>query len=106
MIYYHGTTNIFNIGDKILKPSIDTGILREDWRKKNLDKVYFTTSLLSAERFAYKASQKYGGCGIVYIVKPIGDVVNLNTNEYIADKAIILDVCEIYDKGVKKWITK
>lgn len=61
MIFYHGTTDLFEIEDNILKPPIDTEILREEWREKNLNKVYFTDSLLSAEKFAYKASQKYGG---------------------------------------------
>ena len=52
MIFYHGTTDLFEIKDNILKPPIDTGILREEWREKNLNKVYFTDSLLSAEKFA------------------------------------------------------
>ena len=49
MIFYHGTTDLFKIENNILKPPIDTGILREEWREKNLNKVYFTDSLLSAE---------------------------------------------------------
>ena len=38
MKYYHGTTDIFNL--KEILSSIDTNILREDWRKKYLDKVF------------------------------------------------------------------
>lgn len=60
MIFYHGTTNSFNLreGDYLL-PTMQTGILREEWRKNNTDKVFFITSLLSATKFAKK-----GGCQI------------------------------------------
>ena len=106
MNYYHGTTDNFNIKDGILKPSTETGILREDWRKKNLDKVYLTISLLSAEKFAYKACQKYGGCGVIYEVEPLDDICNPNTNEYITNSAKILKVISRYDKERKSWISK
>lgn len=102
-IFYHGTTDLFYIENDILKPPIDTGILREEWRKKNLNKVYFTDSLLSAEKYAYKASNKYGGNGIVYKIKPIGDIVHVNTNEYIADNAKIIGVCAKYMSIINKW---
>lgn len=93
MTFYHGTsTNIgLHIGDLILPP-IMTQNLREDWRKKLINKVFFTTSLMSAERYAKKASERFGGESIVYIVKPIGDVWNPNTNEYVADKAKIVAI--------------
>lgn len=103
MIFYHGTTDIFNIEDNILKAPIDTGVLREDWREKNLNKVYFTDSLYSAEKFAYKASQKYGGNSIVYKIKPIGDYYNINTNEYITDSAKIIGICARYISKINKW---
>ena len=48
MTYYHGTSTIFNIHRVILPPNI-TGNLREDWRKANLNQVYVTDSLLSAQ---------------------------------------------------------
>lgn len=103
MIFYHGTTDLFEIEDNILKPPIDTGNLREEWREKNLNKVYFTDSLLSAEKFAYKASEKYGGNSIVYKIKPIGDVIHPNTNEYMADGAKIIGICARYIPKIKKW---
>ena len=102
-IFYHGTTDLFYIENDILKPPIDTGVLREEWREKNLNKVYFTDSLLSAEQFAYKASQKYGGNSIVYKVKPIGDVMHPNTNEYMADGAKIIGICARYIPKIQKW---
>ena len=92
MIFYHGTTTVFNLmkGDTLL-PAIITGNLREDWRKKHIDKVFFTNSLLSAEKFAKKAANKYGGKPIVFIVKPEPPYYHINTNEFIADRAIIID---------------
>lgn len=92
MIFYHGTTTAFNLmkGD-ILLPAIITGNLREDWRKKYIDKVFFTNSLLSAEKFAKKAANKYGGEPTVFIVKPEPPYYHINTNEFIADRAIIID---------------
>ena len=87
--FYHGTSNVLNI-KKIILPPIHTDILREDWRNKYLDKVFFTTSLLSAENYAKKACNKYGGDPVVYIVKPIGQCFNRIDNEYIADKALVI----------------
>lgn len=88
--FYHGTTDLFPI-KKVLLPPVMTDIKREDWRKKYTDKVFFTTSILSASMYAKKACKKYGGNPIVYIVKPIGQYFNTINTEYIADKALILD---------------
>ena len=87
--FYHGTSNTFNI-KKVILPPIQTDILRENWRKKYLDKVFFTTSLLSAENYAKKACNKYGGEPVIYLVKPVGQYFNRVDSEYIADKAIII----------------
>jgi len=92
-MFYHGTTTYFNLhkGDYIL-PAIETGILRESWRKKLIDKVFFTNSPLSAIKFAKKAAARFGGEPVVYMVKPCSSYYNNNTNEYIADKIIIIGV--------------
>ena len=103
MIFYHGTSDILHIDDNILKPPTNTGNLREKGREENLNKVYFTSSLLSAENFAYRASAKYGGNGIVYKVKPIGKYDNININDYIANNAKILGICARYAPKLKKW---
>lgn len=42
MSFYHGTTDLFEMS--MLLPAIETGNLREDWRKKLTDKVFFTDS--------------------------------------------------------------
>ena len=92
MKYYHGTSDIFDI--ETIEPPILTGVLREDWRNKLINKVFFTTSKMSAYKFAKKAVEKYGGNPIVYEVTPVGDIWHLNTNEYVADRAIINCIAE------------
>lgn len=91
MTFYHGTTDVFNI-KKILLPPTYTNNLREEWRKKYHNMVFFTTSPLSAHRFARKACEKYGGNPIVYIVKPIGQYFNTINGEYISEKALVLGI--------------
>ena len=90
-IFYHGTSDIFQIS-KIILPPIYTGNLREEWRKKNKDIVFFTTSLLSAKKFARKAAEKYGGSPIIYEVIPIGPYYNTTNGEYIAEKARVIKI--------------
>lgn len=73
-------------------PPIITNNKREEWRKKYNNKVFFTTSILTANKFARKACEKYGGNPVVYEVKPIGQYFNTINGEYISDKAIITRV--------------
>lgn len=89
--FYHRTSTALPIKSRILPP-IYTQKLREDWRKKDIDKVFFTTSLLSAFGFAKKACEKYGGEPIVYKVRPVGQWYNTMDLEYIADEAIITGI--------------
>lgn len=89
LIFYHGTTDEFNI-NKVLLPPIYTNNLREDWRKKYRNMVFFTTSPLSASKYARKACSKYGGNPVVYEVKPIGRYFNTTNGEYISEKALIV----------------
>lgn len=92
--FYHGTSNIFSI-KKYLLPPLHTGNLREDWRKKNKNVVFFTTSLLSASKFARKACEKYGGEPVIYEVKPIGQYFSTINGEYISERALILrEICQ------------
>lgn len=75
---------------KIILPPNQTNNLREEWRKKYIDKVFFTTSLLSADNYVKKACKKYEGNLVIYIVKPIGQCFNRMDCEYIADKARVI----------------
>ena len=91
MTFYHGTTDAFKI-KKILLPPTYTNNLREEWRKKYHNMVFFTTSLLSASKFARKACEKYGGNPVVYEVRPISKYFNTIYGEYISEKALIIGI--------------
>lgn len=95
MTFYHGTSDALDIERMILPPEI-TGNQREEWRKKYHDKVFFTSSLLSAEKYAKKACNKYGGSPIIYTVKPIGEYYKRIDYEYVADKALVTGKEKIY----------
>ena len=88
--FYHGTSDALKITN--LLPPCEPGILREDWRKDLVNKVFFTDSLYSARKFAKKACAKFGGNPIVYVIQPTGDIWHVNTNEYVADSATILRI--------------
>lgn len=98
-MYYHGTTTALGIVSELRAP-VETGVLREEWRKKHLDCVYFTTSKLSAAKYARKACLKYGGVPQILIVKPCGITTNINNNEYIAKSARVVGLVEYKGKVV------
>ena len=89
MTYYHGTSDIFETGAYIL-PASRTHILREDWRKKDLDVVFSTISYKSAYMYAKKAAEKYGGSPVVYRVIPLGNVHYRGGVEYGSNIAVII----------------
>ena len=71
-------------------PPLYTNNLREDWRKKYHNMVFFTTSLLSAKKYARKACERYGGNPVVYEVRPTGQYFNTTNGEYISERALVL----------------
>ena len=89
MKYYHGTSSSLDVKSYLL-PSIDTDILREDFRSKLRDVVFVTSSVVSAEKYAKKAVEKFGGEPVVMYVLPISSR-RINNNEYVCDKAIVLN---------------
>lgn len=89
MTYYHGTSDIFNL-DTYLLPAQCTHVLREEWRKKDLNVVFMTTSYKSAYMYAKKAANKFGGAPVVYRVVPIGNVYQRNGIEWCASTAVII----------------
>lgn len=92
-LFYHGTNQKLEIGDYLLPP-IQTNNLRECWRTKHNDVVFITTSLSSAKKYAKKSAQQDTQNTFVYLVKPIpySSLINIQHNEYICDKAIIVDL--------------
>lgn len=93
-VFYHGTSDLFGIGDYILPPS-QTGKLQEKGRKKNLDKIFVTKDVGSAKIYAGRAVQQFGGNPIIYKVEPENITVMhemLGTSVYLADKAKVLGI--------------
>ena len=86
MTFYHGTSVS---GLTEILPPTETNILREDFRKKLLDRVFCTPLRKSAEMYARKCAAKLGGEPIVYEVKPVNEY-EINVSQYICDKAIVL----------------
>ena len=95
--YYHGTTTALGRLKELLPPSV-TGVLQEVGRKKNLGKVFFTSSPRSASIYAGRAKNVLGGDPVVYEVAPRGlsGVETLNasrgTEVFMADAADVLRV--------------
>ena len=86
MTYYHGTSIP---GLKVILPPTETEVLREDFRHSFLDCVFVTPLKKSAEAYARKCAAKFGGDPVVYEVKPVNPI-NINTAQYICDKAFVL----------------
>lgn len=91
MTYYHGTSIV---GLTEILPPVETNVLREDFRTKFLDYVFVTPLKKSAESYARKCAAKFGGSPVVYEVKPVNPI-NINTAQYICDKAIVVTCYEI-----------
>lgn len=91
-ILYHGTSST-KITNEIL-PSTTTNVIQEKTRQKNLDKVFFSPSEKSANIYAGRAYNVYGGVKKVFKVIPIGTVEIINdskgTEVYMADKALVI----------------
>lgn len=89
---YHGTANP-ELSRQILPPN-QTYVISEKGRKKNLDSVFFTQDYKSAEIYAKRAVNSYGGSPRVLKVVPMGEVSVLNdsrgTSVLMASKAVVL----------------
>ena len=87
MIYYHGTS-IQGLTE--ILPPVETNILREDFRRGYRDCVFITPLKKSAETYARKCTQKFGGQPVVYEVKPVNHT-EINVSQYICDKAYVIN---------------
>ena len=65
----------------MLLPPSATGTLSEQGRKKNLDRVFFTSDLGSAKVYAGRACRVFGGHPVIYRVIPMGEVECLNSTQ-------------------------
>lgn len=88
---YHGTSNDIR---GVVRPAISTGVLSENTRKKNLDKVFFSLSEKSANIYAGRSFNRFGGDKKVFKIFPIGNVEILNENKgtevLMTDYAIVI----------------
>lgn len=78
-MFYHGTSSSLKIGHKLLPPSV-SGNISETGRKKNLDKIFFTTDIKYAQIYAKKSVQKFGGEPIIFRVIPPQNLIEKYTN--------------------------
>lgn len=71
MIFYHGSCTAAGISNMLIPPS-DSGTVSEKGRKKNLDKVFFTSDIGLARIYAGRAARSIGGEPILYrVVSPV-----------------------------------
>ncbi|AGH32207.1 hypothetical protein VPHG_00142 [Vibrio phage 11895-B1] len=70
MIFYHGTTSLAPIEDKLLPPDQHDFGINEQGRTKHAQKVFFTTVKGYAEKYARTACKRAGGTPVVYEVLP------------------------------------
>lgn len=94
--YYHGTSIPLMVGDCIIPP-IETNVLSEKHRRKNLDMVFFTKDINSAKVYAGRAKNSLNmNSTYVYKVVPEGDVIcindNIGTTVYCARRALIIEI--------------
>ena len=69
MAFYHGTARKFRIGEALVPPKEHGFEISEKGRKKNLDKVFFTSDVGSAKIYARRAVNSYGGIPHIYEVE-------------------------------------
>lgn len=77
MIFYHGSCTEASIENMLIPPA-NTNVISEKGRKKNLDRVFFTTDIGLAKIYAGRASRSIGGEPVLYrVVSPV-DTVCMN----------------------------
>ena len=99
MAFYHGTARKFKIGEELVPPKEHGFEISEKGRKKNLDKVFFTSDVGSAKIYARRAVNSYGGIPHIYEVEvPNVDIEVINptpgTTVYAAPRATIVGEVE------------
>lgn len=87
-MWYHGSSAISRKEHKLLPPNA-TGIIQEEGRKKNLDKVFFTPSIGVARIYAGRSKNANGGTKRIFRVIPMGEIIKINDDTYMADWAFI-----------------
>lgn len=75
--FYHGSCTVAGI-ENMLLPPVDSNVISEKGRNKNLDRVFFTADIGLARIYAGRAARSIGGEPVLYrVVCPV-DVVCMN----------------------------
>ncbi|MFA6851349.1 MAG: hypothetical protein WCS30_13485 [Selenomonadaceae bacterium] len=75
--FYHGSCTVAGI-ESMLLPPVDSNVISEKGRNKNLDRVFFTADIGLARIYAGRAARSIGGEPVLYrVVCPV-DVVCMN----------------------------
>ena len=78
VVFDHGSSTSCGITDMICPP-VDTNVISEKGRNKNLDRVFFTADMGLARIYAGRAARSIGGEPVLFrVVCPV-DVVEMNT---------------------------
>lgn len=88
MQFFHGTSSALKITGTLL-PALSTLTQREN-RTRNIDVVFITKSKPSAEKYARKACEKYGGTPVVLTITPVDDCYRLSNTEWICKEALVI----------------
>lgn len=90
-VFLHATNDTYNL-TQILPPSLPIEYT-EAWKNEHKDKVWVTTSILTAINVSAQIVLRYGGKPRIYIVRPDMESLQLiDGNEYICDSAEVLDI--------------
>jgi hypothetical protein len=80
----------------MLLPPTETGVIQESGRKKNLNKVFFTTDIRSAKIYAGRSVSRFGGKPVIYRVIPMSKTEVINelhgSSVYCCDWGFIEEV--------------
>lgn len=75
--FYHGSCTVAGI-ENMLLPPVDSNVISEKGRNKNLDRVFFTADIGLARIYAGRAARSIGGEPVLYrVVCPV-DTVCMN----------------------------
>ena len=91
MLFYHGSSTIEK-GEHKLLPPIITGILQEKSRKKNLNKVFFTPDIKTANIYAGRSKNQNGGTKRIFRVIPMSEITRINDLTYCSEWAFIEEI--------------
>lgn len=88
MILYHGTSDYICSNQEYLMSQISTNVIREK-REQLTQYVFLTDSKASAEYYAKKAADKFGGNPIIFKVKQAWNLLPRHNHEYLCSRALI-----------------